>query len=126
MVVNGYRVARFGLVIGMIVAISAGCSARSFPLLYRQPIFQGNRVTVERFEQVRLGMSREQVEFILGSPSYVDPFHPERWDYYFILDTGKKEIHRHQMVFFFEEDALVKIEGEPTHGERISEFLSPK
>lgn len=125
MVFNWYNVARLGLVIGIMTALATGCSSRSFPLLYRQPVIQGNRVTVERFEQVRLGMTREQVQYILGSPSYIDPFHPDRWNYYFSQGSGNKTIQQHTMVFFFTDNALIRIDGQPAEGERISDFLGP-
>lgn len=112
----------FGIGCGLIIALT-GCSTRNFPLLYRQPILQGNRITVERIEQVKPGMSRQQVQYLLGTPSFVDTFHPDRWDYFFILDQMRREPVHHSMVLYFEGDTLSRIDGEPAQGERISDLI---
>lgn len=106
----------------LIIAL-AGCSSRNFPLLYRQPILQGNRITAERIEQVKVGMSRQQVHYLLGSPSFIDTFHQDRWDYFFILDQIRREPVHHSMILYFEGDSLVRIDGEPAQGDRISDLL---
>jgi outer membrane protein assembly factor BamE (lipoprotein component of BamABCDE complex) len=50
---------------------------------YRVDIPQGNYLDRNMVEQVRPGMTRDQVRFALGTPLHTDPFRPDRWDYVF-------------------------------------------
>jgi outer membrane protein assembly factor BamE len=53
-------------------------------------------------EQLRTGMTRDQVRFLLGTPMLSDIFHQDRWDYpYFLLHrrTGETQIRRLYVVF---------------------------
>lgn len=68
----------------MLVASLAACSFRP----YRIDIQQGNVVTAEQFAQLKLGMNKEQVRFLLGTPMLTDIFHESRWDYYYRMDHG--------------------------------------
>ena len=56
----------------------AGCS---FPGVYKVDIQQGNVVTQDMIDQLRPGMTRKQVRFIMGNPLITDTFHANRWDY---------------------------------------------
>ena len=48
---------------------------------YRPDIQQGNFVSQEMLAQLKVGQTREQVLFILGTPLLTDIFHADRWDY---------------------------------------------
>ena len=82
-------------------------------LLYRQPIYQGNLIEKAAADQLQVGMPKQQVELLLGTPSIADPFHHDRWDYTASQRagrTGGTEIKN--LTLWFENDALVKWEGE--------------
>jgi outer membrane protein assembly factor BamE len=81
---------------------------------YRIDIQQGNYLSAEMVAQLKEGMTREQVRFVLGTPLVTDIFHADRWDYVFYreLGNGKKE-HRHLSVFF-KDDKLVRHVGAET------------
>ena len=64
----------------MIVALNTACLS-----VYRPDLQQGNAVTPEMVEKLKVGMTRNQVRFVLGTPLIADVFHPDRWDYYFFL-----------------------------------------
>ena len=51
---------------------SVGC-------VYRANISQGNLIKQEDLDQVEIGMTRNQVRFLLGTPMIDDPFHVDRW-----------------------------------------------
>ena len=80
-------------VAAMTMALTGCESMRGWvpPLIqpYRPDVQQGNVVTREMVEQLREGMSREQVRFLLGTPMLSSPFHAERWDYVYFLKRGK-------------------------------------
>lgn len=84
-----------------------GCS-----VVYKQPVYQGTLVSPENVEQLQVGMNRQQVSALLGTPSIQDPFHHDRWDYTSterVGRTGGTEVHN--LVLFFEGDSLARWEG---------------
>jgi outer membrane protein assembly factor BamE len=80
--------------------------------IYTPEVRQGNLVTQEMVDQLKTGMSHRQVQFALGTPLIMDPFHQDRWDYYYSLKEGHKPEERRILTLYFENDALVKITGD--------------
>jgi outer membrane protein assembly factor BamE len=72
---------------------------------------QGNLVTQDAVNKLKLGMSRSQVRFLLGTPLLADSFHANRWDYKFQLYQNDKLVDDKLLTVTFDGDALVKIEG---------------
>lgn len=88
----------------------AGCS---FPGVYKIDIQQGNVVTQDMIDQLRPGMTRRQVRFIMGNPLIQDTFHTNRWDYLYSLQPGGGERQQERMsVFFNENDQLASLSGD--------------
>ena len=68
---------------------------------YRIAIQQGNYVSQEMVSRLKLGMTREQVRFVLGTPLVTDIFHADRWDYVYYREVrGDKPEQRRVSVFF--------------------------
>lgn len=82
------------------------------PLIYRPTIQQGNVVTQEQVNELKPGMSRRQVRFLLGSPMLTDVFHANRWDYTYTLGEGSTPEEMRHVTLYFEEDRLVRIAGD--------------
>ncbi|MFQ5995507.1 MAG: outer membrane protein assembly factor BamE [Acidiferrobacterales bacterium] len=80
--------------------------------VYNPEVQQGNVVTQEMIDQLKLGMTRRQVRFVMGTPLVVDPFHQDRWDYYFFRKRGKRAIEQRRISLFFEDDRLIEIRGD--------------
>lgn len=76
---------------------------------YKIDIRQGNFVTPEMREKLKLGMTRQQVRYVLGTPMINDAFHANRWDYAYRLEHGKKLIEEHKLTLYFEGDNLVRM-----------------
>jgi len=76
----------------------AGCS---FPGVYKVDIQQGNVVTQDMIDQLRPGMTRAQVRFIMGNPLITDTFHANRWDYLYSIQPGcsQRQQERFSLVF---------------------------
>lgn len=85
-------------------------SCGSFLTPYKMDIRQGNFVTPEMREKLKLGMSRQQVRFVLGSPTIIDAFHSNRWDYVYRLERAGKIVERRNLTLYFEGDNLARIE----------------
>ncbi|MGC2048979.1 MAG: outer membrane protein assembly factor BamE [Gallionella sp.] len=78
--------------------------------LYKMDIRQGNYVTSEMRDKLKLGMSRQQVRYVLGTPMISDPFHANRWDYVYLLEHHGKLIEEQRLTLYFEGDTLARID----------------
>ena len=79
---------------------------------YRIDIQQGNFLSQEMVSQLKKGMTREQVRFVLGTPLVTDIFHPERWDYVYYRELKDGKADRRNISVFFEQDRLARVEGD--------------
>ena len=78
--------------------------------VYRVDIQQGNLLKDKDIAQVEVGMTRSQVQFLLGTPMIADSFHRDRWDYAYTLRKGRSnEIERRWIVVYFESDRVAKV-----------------
>jgi len=83
------------------------CSA----CVYRIDIQQGNLLDESLIEQVEVGMTRSQVQFLLGTPMVSDSFHRNRWDYTYYLKRGRsRDVERRWFIVFFQEDRVVRLD----------------
>ena len=96
------------VLVALIALVTAGCG-----LLYKQPIYQGNLIEKSAVEQLQVGMDKQQVMTLLGSPSIADPFHHQRWDYTSTQRTNRRgHTEVKNMTLWFENDKLSKWEGD--------------
>lgn len=75
-------------------------------------IQQGNVVTSEMLLQLRPGMTKSQVKFIMGTPLLVDSFRSNRWDYFYQLRKQGKIVKQHRVILDFENDLLTRVRGD--------------
>jgi len=81
--------------------------------VYRANLSQGNLVKQDDLDQVEVGMTRNQVRFLLGTPMIDDPFHSDRWDYVYFLKIGREDAGFKRWVsVFFENDVVSEIRKE--------------
>jgi outer membrane protein assembly factor BamE len=93
----------------LVALLLAGCG---WLAPYRIDIQQGNYVSQEMVAQLKRGMTKEQVRFVLGTPLVTDIFHAERWDYVYLLDRpGQPRVQR-RLAVFFEEGKLSRLDGD--------------
>jgi outer membrane protein assembly factor BamE len=88
------------------LTLNTGCK-----LIYKQNVQQGNAHEQEDLDQVKLGMSKKQVAYLLGTPAVRDPFHRDRWDYISMLSRRGGEPARRLVTLTFENDLLVATNG---------------
>jgi outer membrane protein assembly factor BamE len=92
---------------------------------YRPDMVQGNFISKEQLERLKLGMDREEVKVILGTPLITSVMHPNRWDYVFAFKRGDTQlVEQRQVTLTFEKDLLKKINADdlPTEYELIAEI----
>ena len=85
-----------------------GCQSRLLTV-YKIDVQQGNAVEAEAVNKITLGMNKEQVRFVLGSPLIVDSFHPDRWDYVYLFTPGYGEEQRRQLTVIFDRGEVIDI-----------------
>jgi outer membrane protein assembly factor BamE len=85
------------------VVLSSGC-------VYRATISQGNLIEQDDLDQVDIGMTRNQVRFLLGTPMIDDPFHASRWDYVYYLKVGRNDATFKRWVsVVFDDNTVIEI-----------------
>lgn len=77
----------------------------------RLDIQQGNLLEDKDVVQIEVGMTRSQVQFLLGTPMISDSFHRDRWDYAYYLTRGRSpNVERRWVVVYFEDDRVSRVE----------------
>jgi outer membrane protein assembly factor BamE len=80
-------------------------------LVHKIDVQQGNVITQDQVNQLEPGMSRRQVQFIMGSPMIADAFHQDRWDYIYRMKPGYGEVVEERISLFFKDDVLSSTSG---------------
>ncbi|MBV6273069.1 outer membrane protein assembly factor BamE [Alcaligenaceae bacterium CGII-47] len=97
---------------GVLAIGLSACGTTNWGFPYRATIQQGNWITTEEVAKLQVGMTRDQVRFILGTPALQDAFHSNRWDYPFYNQPGYGEDELRKFTVWFDHDQLVRWEGD--------------
>lgn len=98
---------RFCLIALLALVPLTGCGA-----LYKLDVQQGNLFDKEQVETLKPGMTKRQVLIVMGSPSITSPFDSNRWDYVSSIKRGRGKMESKDLVLYFENDSLARIEGD--------------
>ena len=99
------------IVAGSVVALS-GCSLAERLTPYKIDVRQGNDVTPEMVAQLKKGMSKDQVRFVLGTPLVTDVFHADRWDYVYRFQPGRGKVSERRLTVYFKDGVLDRVIGD--------------
>lgn len=95
-----------GVLACLAAATLAGC-------VYRLDVQQGNLLEETDVDAVQVGMTRNQVRFLLGTPVTRDSFRDDRWDYMYYLRPGKsKNATRRWVIVWFEGDSVIRVDDD--------------
>ena len=75
------------------------CSALS---PYKVPILQGNIIEDKDVEQLSEGLTKDQVQYLLGTPMLNSPLHQNRWDYFYSVKVGETVIGEKKLSLSFD------------------------
>ena len=99
---------RFIILLSVVTLLLFGCVRT-----YRIDIQQGNIVTPEQIEQLKPGMKMAEVRYLLGAPLVEDPFHTERWDYFYSFRSGESRlVEQQRLTVFFDNGQLTNVKQE--------------
>jgi len=94
----------------------AACSNEKWGFPYRVSVQQGNWITAEQVATLQVGMTREQVRFVLGSPALASVLHAERWDYPYYYQPGTGQPRQRLFTVWFEDERLARWAGDEQPG----------
>jgi outer membrane protein assembly factor BamE len=98
------------IIIGLIASLwLTGCS--KYHLVHKIDIQQGNVITQDEVNLLEPGMTRRQVQFVMGSPMIADVFHQDRWDYIYLFEPGYGEPSEERITLFFDDNLLTGTSG---------------
>jgi len=100
-----------------VAALATGC-------VYRINIQQGNFLDQAAVDQVKPGMTRSQIRYLLGTPMVADSFNKERWDYIYYLKKGRsRHVDSRRVTVYFDGDKVAKLD-KPTDAEAAAQDAS--
>jgi len=96
-----------------VASLESGCGAK-LPSVkpFKMEVQQGNVVTSKMLLQLRPGMTRSQVRYIMGTPLIVDSFRDNRWDYFYELRKQGAVVEKRRVILDFDKDSLVSVRGD--------------
>jgi len=102
------------LTAALVALILTGCSLPKIglPKLYRINVQQGNVITQDMVDQLKPGMTRNQVAYIMGEPILRNTFNESRWDYVSTIVVPGYLDQESRISLFFEDDVLAYFTGD--------------
>ncbi|CAH0524916.1 outer membrane protein assembly factor BamE [Vibrio hippocampi] len=95
------------LTLPLVFSVLTGCSVIE-KIVYRIDINQGNFVEQESVDKLRVGMTKEQVRFVLGSPMLVENGYPNTWYYIQHTTKGHDDSEQKNLVVNFDQTGALK------------------
>ena len=87
----------------------SGCSS----WVYKYDINQGNYLNQQDVNKLRINMTKEQVQYVLGTPVVENPFKSDKWHYVYTSKSGKTDLTtRKELIVNFNGDVLTAISGD--------------
>lgn len=113
----------------------SGCGAFDW-LVYKPDVPQGNYMETQQVEKLRIQMTKEQVEYILGRPVLRDSFSDDTWYYVYHYKNGRDASITHkELVLHFTGEKLTQVDGDyelaadfntPLDQSELPELSAPK
>ncbi|WP_100642326.1 outer membrane protein assembly factor BamE [Alteromonas facilis] len=112
---------KFLAAIALVSLLLTGCSN----WIYRIDVPQGNFLDDRDVKQLRVGMSKEQVIYVLGNPVVQDSFDHDTWYYIYEMKRGMKKRgndFQKSLIIHFENDQIARVDGD---FELSEDFMTP-
>lgn len=92
----------------LVLALLVACVGLS-GCVYRMEIQQGNYLDGKAVDQLKVGMTRSQVRYLLGTPMIEDVFNKDRWDYIYVYKRGYRRAQESRVIVFFQNDKVQRL-----------------
>ncbi len=92
----------------LLLTLLIGCQSKLLTV-HKIDVQQGNALDIEMVNKIEIGMTQDQVQFVLGSPLITDSFHPDRWDYIYHFIPGYGEQEKRQLTLIFDRGEVIEI-----------------
>ena len=93
-------------------AVLSGCAYFQFPGVHKVEVQQGNIVDREMVDQLREGMTKSQVRYVMGTPLIADSFNQDRWDYFYSTKKGNTLKERKNVTVYFTNGRLSRVDDD--------------
>lgn len=100
---------KIAALLSLCLSLSA-CSWSNFPLLYKPDIQQGNVLPTDRVAALKIGMGRDEVNYLLGNPVLENTFANQATVYVYTLKQGKGSMSEQVLLLTFNHDHLTRIQ----------------
>ena len=84
--------------------------------VYKPTIMQGSVLEMSDVDLLQIGMTKEMVMNLIGSPSIIDPFHQYQWDYINHSSIEGKTKIQYRLRLIFDGNILVEIDKSGLEG----------
>ncbi|MEO8156786.1 MAG: outer membrane protein assembly factor BamE [Betaproteobacteria bacterium] len=102
----------------LLPTLLAGCMLAP----HKIDIQQGNYVDESMVAKLKPEMTRSQVRFILGTPLIADAFHPNRWDYVYLIGKANDVQAKHKITITFDGDKLRRVDGDIALPDKLTQL----
>ena len=96
---------KFTLLVTIITIFFLNSCASNF---YQVPIAQGNIISLEMLSKLEKGLTKVQVQYIMGTPSVKDPFNSSKWDYIGYEIIGNELLREVHYSLYFQDEKLTE------------------
>ena len=100
------------ILLASLTLVSCSTIMNYIPGVYTIDIQQGNIIEQSMVDQLRPGMNKRQVLYIMGSPMLNNVFHKNRWEYLYSNQPSGEDRVQKQISLFFENDQITGIQGD--------------
>jgi outer membrane protein assembly factor BamE len=95
-------------IVTLLAALLALCGCQ---IIYKLPTRQGNVIEQKQLDQLQVGMTRDQVRFLMGTPIAASPFRDDRWDYLGYYKSPRGKVSNRVVSLFFDGNTLTRMDG---------------
>ena len=95
----------------VLLIAALGLSLSACNLVFKLPTRQGNVIEQKQLDQLKIGMTPQQVTYLMGTPIAASPFRTDRWDYTGYYKSPRGKLSTRTITLHFENDVLVRMEG---------------
>ncbi|MFZ7236665.1 outer membrane protein assembly factor BamE [Avibacterium gallinarum] len=95
------------LITAAMLALSVTACSTVSKVVYRIDVPQGNYLEAATVDQVKVGMNKQQVQYLLGTPVLIDPFSNDTWYYVFLIQKAYQTPEQHTFIVNFDKKGVV-------------------